>query len=102
MQIDFGPQNERTYHIGAVAIRKDGARVSSFNIPTKTPTPPAHAEARLLRKVDKGAVVYVARRLKDGRLACAKPCKHCEQALRNKKVSAVYFTGEDGQWYRLF
>lgn len=83
----------RQFLIGAVGIRKDGVIVCAYNSPTQSPEPCAHAEARLARKLDYGAVVYVARHGKgSGDWAMAKPCADCERTLRSKGVKRVYYT----------
>ncbi len=87
----------RDYQLGAIGIRADGAFVLSRNEGTKVRTFPAHAEARLIRKLGKNAtMVIVVRIAKDGKLAMAKPCVHCEQALRNLNVKKVYYTTANG------
>lgn len=60
---------------------------------------PAHAEARLCRKLDSGSVVYVGRVLRsDGSIALAKPCGRCEARLRNTGVKKVFYTIGPGEW----
>lgn len=84
--------DHRSFFIGAVAIRSDGAIVSSCNQTTKIPNPFAHAEAKIIKKLDYGAILYIARVLRDGTFAMAKPCNNCITAIKNKNVSRVYFT----------
>src|SRR3972149_3862611 len=81
-----------SYCMGAVAVRNDGAVVRSRNLLTRTPFAPAHAEARLMRKVDMGSVVYVARVLRSGGWGMAKPCPQCHALLKSKGVKKVFFT----------
>jgi len=82
----------RTFFIGAVAIRGDKAVVSANNGSQKYPTPQHHCEARLSRKLDRNAVVFVARVLANGEWAMSKPCADCERALRRMYVKRVYYT----------
>lgn len=85
-------EDERNFFIGAVAIRADDVTVYAYNGAPKFPTPEHHCEARLCRKLDKGATVYVARTTADGRWAMSKPCPDCERALRRAKVRKVFYT----------
>lgn len=78
--------------VGACAIRSDGTVVYARNGSAQRPEPSCHAEARLLRKCDRGSKVFVARVLKNGMLAMAKPCRHCMARLRSKGVQLVAFT----------
>ena len=89
---------KRSFFLGAIGIRKDGAIVAANNGGSNIPTPPAHAEARLLRKLGNGAYVYVARVTKGGSLALAKPCRGCTQGLRNKGVKRVYYSISDDEF----
>jgi tRNA(Arg) A34 adenosine deaminase TadA len=82
----------KQHQVGAVGVRKDGAIVVSSNISTRVPEPEAHAEARLAKKLDWGATVYVARILRDGTMGLARPCKNCMAALRWKGVKIVYYS----------
>lgn len=83
----------RSYWIGALGIRGDGAWVTAANGPAPNKTREVHAEYRLARKLDHGAVVYVARvRMCDGSFANARPCAACRKVLRSKKVKKVYYT----------
>lgn len=82
--------DERTYFHGAIGIRRDGVLVAAYNGNPKTPTPEAHAEARLLRKLGKGGIVFVVRTLADGTWADSKPCIHCQKAMYARGVKFVY------------
>jgi cytidine deaminase len=82
----------RRYRLGAVGIRNDGTIVTASNISNRHPEPNAHAEARLSRKLDWDATVYVVRIYQDGTLANARPCRKCRDILRRKGVKRVYYS----------
>lgn len=83
----------------AVGIRTDGAVVYARNHTVAIPTPSAHAETRLIRKLDKGApLVIVVRVDKQGVWKMSKPCRNCQTALKNKGVRRVLYTTGDGEW----
>jgi tRNA(Arg) A34 adenosine deaminase TadA len=84
--------------VGAVGIRRDGAMVSSCNGSARQKTPSRHAEARVVRKCDRGADVYVARVRRDGSVGCAKPCGHCMAAMRARQVRSVTYTMGSDLW----
>jgi tRNA(Arg) A34 adenosine deaminase TadA len=87
--------------IGAVGVRKDNVIVHARNgiIPFPSGRYPAiHAEARLCKKLGRGAVVYVARTRKDGSLALARPCINCIQIMTSYKVKAVFWTIDNDDW----
>jgi deoxycytidylate deaminase len=84
--------DNRNFFIGAVAIRADDVTVYAYNGAPKYPTPEHHCEARLCRKLDKGAIVYVARTTNNGDWAMSKPCDNCTRILRRSKVKKVFYT----------
>lgn len=88
----------RDYALGAVGIRSDGAIVSSFNGAARIPTPNAHAEARLARKLDNGSEVYVARVLRCGSFALSRPCARCQAAMRARGVRRAYYSISDNEY----
>ena len=56
-----------------------------------------HAEQALAAKADlEGATVYIARLLKDGRDACARPCRFCLHRLTEAGVRTVVWTAGGG------
>jgi tRNA(Arg) A34 adenosine deaminase TadA len=92
-------RDTRAYLIGAVGIRCDGATVKACNGPVIMDTesrksyPAAHAEARIVRKLDLGSIVFVCRvRQKDGSFGMARPCIDCQRVLAGKRVKRVYYT----------
>lgn len=88
--------DHRVYFIGAVGVRDDGAVVSARNESSHVPMASAHAEARLSKRLDHGATVYVARvvgvRAGKTHLSMAKPCYTCMRSLLSRKVSKIYYS----------
>ncbi len=84
--------DKRKYRLAALGIRSDGAIVTSTNLPCRQPEKKAHAEARLARKLDQGAEVYIVRVLRCGSLANARPCKDCQVTLRRHVVKRIYYS----------
>lgn len=103
--------DKRNFWLGAIGIRHDGVSVSSKNgasafsvsVETYHLTPNSHAEGRVLRKLGKYGIVYVARVLRQDRsLAMARPCSMCQIRLRAYNVRKVYYTIDNnhyGIWY---
>lgn len=96
-------EDERNYHVGALATRRDGAVVLTRNGPLQLPDQrqPAHAEHRLCRKLDAGATVYVARLNAKGDWAMARPCPTCHARLYAKGVRRVYYTISPNEYGRI-
>lgn len=92
----------RHYWLGAAGLRADGALVRARNGPKVVPPrnlvrglvdDTGHAESRLLRKLDLGSVVFVARISREtGQWALAKPCAPCKHRLLAKGVKRIYYT----------
>ena len=87
--------DRRSFRLGAVGIRNDGALVSSTNGPSPFPCPEVHAEARLCNKLTPGSTVWVARIRHDGTLGMARPCHTCQKRLRSSGVRRVVYTISD-------
>lgn len=86
-------QDERSFLLGAVGIRKDGVMVQATNGPSRLPCRLAHAEARLCRKLTPGSIVYVVRvRLADGKFGMARPCLSCQKILKSRGIKKVYYS----------
>jgi deoxycytidylate deaminase len=66
--------------------------VSSSNTSCHHPQRHAHAEARLVKKLDQGSVVYVVRILSNGTLANAKPCVNCQKVLRRRGIRRISYS----------
>jgi cytidine deaminase len=86
------------YSLAAVGIRSDGATVTSVNGWNTDVEPKHHAEGRLIRKLDSGSTIFVARIKKDGTVAMAKPCPACQILLRARRVHEVHFTIDEASW----
>lgn len=101
-------RHKKQFRLCAIGKRRDGLYVHSFNVQVglkgcAARVPEKHAEARVATKLTRNSVVAVARVLRDGTVANAKPCKSCQVRLRNMGVTRVYYTiapGECGvlQW----
>jgi tRNA(Arg) A34 adenosine deaminase TadA len=91
-------RDRRKYRLGAVGVRRDGAIVTSSNLPTQAPEPEAHAEARVVKKLDKGSVVYVVRVTKKDTFTMARPCKNCLNAMRFRGVKKCYYTITESEY----
>lgn len=84
--------DQRHFFLGGVGVRADDVTVYSYNGAPKFPNRKHHCEARLARKLDEGATVYIARTNAKLEWANSKPCHSCEIALKRAKVKRVYYT----------
>lgn len=101
-------QNDpRNFWLGAVGIRQDGCIVYSRNgsaIHHETAfnnrtIASVHAEGRILRKLGKGGVIYVARVSKLTRkLAMARPCGFCQANISAMNVKKVFYSINECQY----
>ena len=94
----FDSDDLRAHALGVIGIRKDGAVIRARNCSSRLPEQSGHAEARAIRKMDKGGIMYVARVTKGGRLALAKPCRICELKMRSAGVVRCYYTISDHEF----
>ncbi len=88
----FFKDEKRHFALGAIGVRKDGAIVSARNGSCQSPNRHCHAEFRLCKKLDVGAVVYVSRVKKDGSFGCARPCPACAMKMRSTGVHKCYYS----------
>jgi tRNA(Arg) A34 adenosine deaminase TadA len=101
--------DKRHFWLGCIGLRRDGALVHSKNgavystiVDDYQLIPESHAECRVLRKMDYGGVLYVARVMrKDMSLAMARPCPMCMIKIKSKGIKKVYYTVNNYQ-YGLF
>jgi cytidine deaminase len=104
------PTNEydslRNFWLGAVGIRRDGVvvcakngAVHSTNVDNYQPIRWAHAETRVLRKLGKNGILYVARvSRKTGKFAMSRPCPNCQQLIRAYSAKKVYYSINESQY----
>jgi deoxycytidylate deaminase len=95
---------DRTFKLGCVIKRRDGAIVKSSNNILKVPCHSGHAEVRALKKAGRHAQVLCVARIQrgNGEWAMAKPCKRCQAKIRSMGVKKVIYTispNEFGIWY---
>lgn len=88
----------RSYRLGAVGLRADDVIVASRNLPAQDCIPEHHAETRLVRKLTRGSVVWVARIGRTGAWRMARPCKGCENCLRASGIKRIVYTVSPGEW----
>jgi tRNA(Arg) A34 adenosine deaminase TadA len=91
---------KRKYRLGAVGIRNDGTIVTANNVICRQPHARAysHAEARLVRKLNRGSEIFVVRILSDNSLGNACPCVKCQNAIRLRGVRRVYYSISDDEY----
>ena len=82
----------RKYRIGAVGIRSEGTAVFASNISTRVPNPDAHAEKRLVKKLNEGAIVFVVRITRDNKFANARPCATCRKAMKRRGIKKIFYS----------
>lgn len=99
--------DSRSFLLGAVGIRDDGAKVSAKNGATQYSTfiedfrknVHSHAEGRLLRKLGRNGIIYVARVAKlDGGLAMARPCGLCRHRIKSSGVKKVFYSIDNNHY----
>jgi cytidine deaminase len=97
----------RNFWLGCVGIRDDGVQVTAQNGAAHFTTsvenyqlvPNSHAEGRVLRKLGKCGVIFVARvSRKDRSLVMSQPCGMCQVRIKAAKVKKVYYTINDNQY----
>lgn len=97
-----GP-DRRNYRLGCVGIRGDGVIVSARNGAGVSASKhsnclPCHAEVRCSSKMGRNGVVFVARILRDGSLANARPCRGCQVVMRSRGIKRAYYTITDTEY----
>lgn len=101
------------FRLGAVLARKNRVISTGFNAMHKTHTimqkynvdkswaPGLHAEVHACIGVPAadlfGSDLYVARILKNGEVAMAKPCVICQKFLNDVGIRRVYYTNQQGK-----
>lgn len=89
-QLAFTKKGFKSYRFGALGVRTDGALVSAVNGNPPEPEPAHHCEARLLRKLTYGSVVYLCRVSARGYWLMSRPCTACTIKLRSKGCTVYY------------
>lgn len=82
----------RRYRLGTVGLRADGVKVRACNISTMKPHWAAHAEQRVVRKLDVGSTIFVVRILRNGELGNAGPCRICRAVMKSRGVKRCYYS----------
>jgi tRNA(Arg) A34 adenosine deaminase TadA len=88
----------RNFWVGSIGIRRDGVLVSAKNgavtdLDDYQLIPNSHAEGRVLRKLGKHGILFVARVAKGSQLlALSAPCSMCSVRIRSLKVKKVYYS----------
>lgn len=114
MASQAAPPNEneidpREIWIGCIGLRTDGAIVSAKNgsiFTTDTGDdfqliPDVHAERRVIRKMDWGGTLFVARvRRVDLVWAMSRPCSMCQVFIKSKGIKKVFYTINKTQFGR--
>jgi tRNA(Arg) A34 adenosine deaminase TadA len=89
----------RSFLLGSVGVRGDGAIVSAVNAISQEPNRLLHSEYKLSRRLDYGATVYVVRiRLLNGEYAISRPCFSCEKVLKSRRVKRIYYTISNNEY----
>jgi tRNA(Arg) A34 adenosine deaminase TadA len=87
-----GKKDGRHYRLGCLGIRADGTIVYSRNLRTFDKNPRAHAEARISRKLDYNAEVFITRVDRLGYWRNARPCMDCLKALKQKRIKRICYS----------
>ena len=96
----WASKSNHKQHHHVVIVERGGAVVAVGYNHDET-----HAEVAALGKVwpnkRKGLRIWSFRLRRDGQLGMAKPCKKCQQFLRENGVKVVYYSGPDGKMERM-
>jgi tRNA(Arg) A34 adenosine deaminase TadA len=88
----------RCHAHGALAIRDDKTIVFAKNGFSQQKQPESHAERRVLRKCDKGSIVFVVRIRKNFEMGMSRPCPMCDAAMRVRGVKRVYYSISNSEY----
>lgn len=102
-----GAGGKTGYRLGAVIVHKKKIEVAKFNCLKTNPRlckyydyPYLHAEANCILSLGldncEGKAIYVARALRDGSLALAKPCVSCHKLIVDVGIKTVYYSTLEG------
>ena len=109
------------YHIGAILVYKNRVISVGWNVRKENPLQKKyneyrgfnvdtaknclHAEMMCIVKAKKLDVdwskvsIFVYREFKNGKLALAKPCPACMQAIKDIGIKNIYYTGDESHIY---
>ena len=91
--------------VGCAIVNKNTIVSLGFNDGSKTHPKSPHPFHSLHAEVDavvsartdmSGSIIYVARILKNGKLAMSKPCQYCEALLKRSGIKAAWYSTSDG------
>lgn len=102
----------KQHRVGAVIVKGGAVLSTGYNkmrFTRELQRPTLHAEADAILKVLKegrqaslvGAVLYVSRYTKGGKVGLAKPCSSCMELIRSVGISCVNYTNDDGSTTRM-
>lgn len=114
LAVNMAAKSISRFRLGAVLARKSRVISTGFNAMHRTHpmmqrynsdkswTPGLHAEVDACLGVPRadleGAELYVARILKNGEPAIAKPCEICTKFLMDVGIKRVFYTDAGGKW----
>lgn len=95
--------DHHTHKMGAVLVKRNKVISVGFN-KMKTHTKSNHPFKMIHAEFDAilgcsqedldGSDLYVFREYKNGELACAKPCPHCQKLIELSGIENVFYTNE--------
>lgn len=102
-----GAGGKTGYRLGAVIVHKKRIEVAKFNCLKSHPKlckyyeyPYLHAEGNAILSLGLdncfGKTIYVARALRDGSLALAKPCSSCLKLIKAVGLKSIYYSTNNG------
>lgn len=105
-----GAGGKNGYRLGAVIVNKKRIEAARFNCLKSHPKlckyfqyPYLHAEAHAILSLGlsncENKSIYVARVLRDGSWALAKPCKDCQRLISDVGIKEVYYSTNKGFEY---
>lgn len=102
-----GGKTGKNFRLGSVIVNKKKIEVAKFNCLKTHPKlckyysyPYLHAEANCILSLGldncEDKIIYVARVLRDGSQALAKPCSSCYQLIKDVGIREIYYTTPNG------
>jgi deoxycytidylate deaminase len=93
------------HRLGAVVVDKRGHIIGQgYNVMKTHPKSNSyerriHAEFAAILACNastEGCTIYVYRGMKNGSMACSKPCQYCLKMLKQYGIKDIYYTNQDG------